>query len=312
MNLNRNVHLDRTANLDRTATLSRTVTLSRAGRALAAIGMLGVASLLLAGCSSASPEAAAETQQQGEPAPEAAERGPMGVSGKIAVVKDGLLQVQDDDSQTAVTFAGDTAITQQVPATLSDVVAGACITAIGGADGAALTSVTITQPVEGECSTGLGSMGGGPGGGAGGEAPEGFEPPTDGEMPAPPDGAEMPEGGFGGLTSGKVTAVNGSTIGVEAVSLDGGTSTQEVVADDATVFMKTESATSEALVVGACVVAVGEYEGEAYAAVSLAVSEAGDGGCGAGFGGADFGGGGRGPGGAPGGAGGDMTEREQQ
>lgn len=265
-------------------------------RIFAAVGLLGLASLSLVGCSSGSDEAAAETTQQEAQAPEGAARGPMGVSGTIAVVKDGLLQVQDSESQTAVSYTADTAITQQVEGALADISVGVCIMGMGGGEsGEALTTVTITQPVDGECTLGFG--GGMPGGGRGGEMPEGFEPPADGEMPEVPEGFEppadgqMPEmteggaGGFGGFSSGKVTAVNGSTITIETVSMDGGTGSEDVAVDESTAFLKTEDATSDALVVGACVVAVGEYEGEQYAAASLAVSESGEEGCSAGFGG---------------------------
>lgn len=299
-------------------------------KTLAAIGLLGLASLSLAGCAASSSQAA-DTSSQADQGAGGADQGPRGVSGEIAAVSDGVLQVQDSDSQTAVSYTSDTTITQQVSAALSDVASGVCITGMGGDDDSSpLASVTITQPVDGECSFGPGGGAGAPGGGSGApgggaDAAGGGTPPSDGQMPEPPSGSSesssqgssqsssgsaskgapggssdgapegMPEGGFGGFASGKVTAVNGSTITIDAVSMDGETSSKDVTVDDSTVFTKTEDATSDALAVGKCVVAMGDYSGEQYAATSLAVSDAGEDGCSAGFGG------GPGRGGNPGG-----------
>jgi len=253
---------------------------------LAALGALGLAALALTGCSASQDDAvAAEPAQQSGEAP--AEQLPRGVSGEIAAVTDGLLQVQGAETQTAVSYTADTAITQEVAAQLSDVVVGVCIAGFGGSDDSsgALTGVAITQPVDGECSAGLGGRGG-MGGGMpeglpeGAEPPEGFEPPADGGMPEDP-----PQGGFGGASRGMVTAVDGTTITIDAVSMGGETSSQDVLVDDATAFTRTAEASSDALAAGACVVATGEYSGDRYAATSLAVSEPGDDGCNAGFGG---------------------------
>lgn len=257
---------------------------------LAALAALGIAALALTGCSSSQDDAvAAEPAQQSGEAP--AEQLPRGVSGEIAAATDGLLQVQDAETQTAVSYTADTAITQEVAAQLSDIVVGVCITGFGGGDESseALTDVAIAEPVDGECSAGFGGRGGIDGGmpeglPEGAEPPEGFEPPADGEMPE-----GMPEGRFGGISSGMVTAVDGTTITIDAVSMGGEASSQDVLVDDATAFTRTAEATSDALTAGACVVAAGEYSGDRYAATSLAVSEAGDDGCNAGFGG--FGGG---------------------
>jgi len=304
-------------------------------KSIAGIAVLGLASIALAGCS-ASAEAASYSAATTADTPAQSE--PRGVSGTIATVSDSLLQVQDADSQTAVTFTAATTITNQISASLSDIVAGACIMASGSMNdsgnastseesSSSVTTVRITEPVDGECVGGFAAMSGGMPGGGGtppndGEMPEGG--PDGGEMPEMPDGApadgempEMPGGGMGGFVSGKVTAVSGNTITVESVSLAGqgaegdsaesdsaeGSSAEESGATETTVdeitvdadtdYTKTVSATSEELVAGACVTAMGEYEGEKYAATSLAVSEAGDEGCNTGFGGG-FGGEGRG------------------
>ncbi|MFC7765513.1 hypothetical protein [Leucobacter soli] len=108
------------------------------------------------------------------------------MSGSIAVVQDGLLQVQDSDSQTAVAYDDDTTITQQVSASLADVATGVCITGVsdvsGGEGSEALTTVMITDAVGGECSPGFGGMRGGANPGQEG-APDGAAPPRAGRCP---------------------------------------------------------------------------------------------------------------------------------
>lgn len=270
-------------------------------RILAVIGAAGIAALALSGCSS-SPADSAAAEPARESGQNSADPQPRGVSGEIAAASDGLLQVQDAQSQTAVSYTADTGITREVAAQLSDVAVGVCVTGIGGGESSeALTGVTISEAVDGACASGPGGRGG-----AGGEMPEGFEPPTGGEAPEGlPEGAEPPEdggqpadgerpegmpegmapGGPGGFSTGIVTAVDETTITIDAVAMDGETSPQELVVDDATAFTRVAAATSEALATGACVVATGEYDGDRYAATSLAVSEPGEDGCNAGFGG---------------------------
>ncbi len=270
--------------------------LTARSQAVAAMGVLSLSAFALVGCSSSGDDSAAAQQPVGTA--QAEQTMPRGVSGEIAYVDGDTLQVQGSDSQTAVTFTSDTVITQEVAAALSDVTAGVCITGIGE-EGVALTSVAIADAVDGECAFGFGGGAFGFGGGAGFDPenlPEGVEPPSgDGQrpnMPEMPEGGEMPEtpdgapdgAGFGGLASGLVTAVDGSTFTVESTSMGGETSSQEFTVDDATSFTRTQTAGSEALAVGACAVAAGEYVGESYAATSIAVSEAGDAGCDSGFG----------------------------
>jgi hypothetical protein len=120
--------------------------------------------------------------------------------------------------------------------------------------------------------------------------------PTDGTQPsgAPTD---FPGGGdFGTFVTGKVTAVSGSTITVDAVGADDATTSTDVTVDDDTAFTVTVAADATTLVVGQCVAAQGEAdEAGGFAATSLTVSTPGDDGCTARFGG--------GQGGFPGGGG---------
>ncbi|MGD8195458.1 hypothetical protein ACEXQB_013285 [Herbiconiux sp. P18] len=273
----------------------------------------------LSACASAGSEAASGSAPA-TAAPDAGgqqgSQGGGGVSGEIAAISGSTLQVQDDSSQTAVTYGDSTTITRTVTATTADITVGSCVTAVIGSPGdtsttdaatAAAGTVTVTAAVDGACDAGFGFGGGG---GAGGSLPEGMTPPTgmpDDASGSLPDGVAptgAPEGGmgsFGGFTSGLVTAVSGDTITVDATSADGSTESSEITLDGSTVVTKTETADASALTVGACVTAMGDSDDSGtMAATALAVSTAGDDGCStrSGFGGM----GGPGAGGGAGGS----------
>ena len=76
-------------------------------------------------------------EQSGTP-PQGGQGRMPGASGLIAEVKDETAYVQGSDGQTAVTWTGDTAFTQQVTAATSDIAVGSCVVAMGeaGDDGA--------------------------------------------------------------------------------------------------------------------------------------------------------------------------------
>ncbi|SDY83476.1 DUF5666 domain-containing protein [Herbiconiux ginsengi] len=303
-----------------------TSTRPRSARLGVALGVAGLAGVLALSACSSSGDAA--TSATGAPstaaagAPVAGAPGGGGVSGEIAAISGSTLQVQDTDSQTAVTYTADTAITRTVEAALADVTSGVCVTAFTGgmpaSDGAtddsaddsgAATSVIISAAVDGDCAAGA-FPGGGSGFGGGApptDLPEGMTPPTDmpeGMTPPTdiPDGA-MPTGapgagGFGGLTTGLVTAVSGTGFTVQATDAEGTASTEDVTVDDSTTFTRTETTDASSLVVGACVTAMGEADDKGtVTATTLAVSAAGDDGCSTGFG-RPGAGGGRGPAGS--------------
>lgn len=233
--------------------------------------------------SSAAGTQAPVTQQGGRP-------GGGGTTGEIAAVSDALLQVQGDDGQTAVTWDDATTISQTVTVALADVTVGSCVVAMtsGDDDAAAATSVTISVATDGECAGGFGGGGAVPGG----------EAPPDGAMPdgAPtgsPDGELPADGGFGAVTAGLVTAVDGSTITVQSGD-DSAAST--VTVDDATTYTSTVTADPTAIAVGRCVTVQGEADTSGQvAATALLLSDATDDGCSTGFAGM---GGGQRPGGA--------------
>lgn len=162
--------------------------------------VLAVGVLVLSGCSAAASGSAATSAT---PAPEGAAGGAAagpgafggGVSGEIAAVSGTTLQVQDDSSQTAVTYTATTAITQTVEASLGDVAVGSCVT-ISSADDVA-TTVVVSAAVDGSCAgIGVGGAGGFGGVGGAGGAGGGFSPGA-GELPEgmPTDAPTAPGAG---------------------------------------------------------------------------------------------------------------------
>ncbi|MDN4476133.1 hypothetical protein QQX09_09740 [Demequina sp. SYSU T00192] len=279
---------------------------------------------LLAGCSSgeaatsdeaAAPAASSDAVLGTVEGMDGMEREPSGITGEVAYASDGLAQVQDGSTQTAVSWTDDTEFTQQVEIALADIAEGACVVATLDDDGAA-SAISVTEADDdGECSLGFGGMGGRMGGGMpDGEMPDGAEMPTDlpsggtelGEVPsdmpsgAPGDG-EMPAGGFDGSSrvAGAVAAVTGDGLTVEGTD---GEETDVAVADDVTIT-GTEAADADAVAVGMCLTAAGEADDAGgYAATTVAVFDAGDDGC---VSASAFGGGRGGMQGGPGGAPGD-------
>lgn len=298
----------------------------RSPTALVAAGSVGLV-LALAGCSSsgeATPDASQPETEQGDApqgAPQAGVRAP-GVSGEVAAVNGTTAQVQDSESQTAVSWSDDTTITVAVDGTLADVIVGSCIVAIvgvlpgeeaeGSAESSTATSAVVSQPVDGECTAGFG--GAFPGGGFPGEGEPPGGSPTDlpSDMPGRPEDApsDMPsgapggEGGppggvgvFGGVTTGSVTAVDRSAITVSTSSPEGESAAESVTVDNATTYTVQRAGANADVVVGQCVSALGETDDSgALTATSLSLSTPGDEGCTSGFPG--------GRGGFPGGAGG--------
>ncbi|MFV0633189.1 hypothetical protein [Demequina sp.] len=289
------------------------------GTAIAAC--LGLA--LLAGCSSQdatedTTDAAAATPESSEQPVEQERSMPSGISGEIAYVSDGVAQVQDGDSQTAVRYTDDTTFTEEVEIALADIAVGSCVRVSVEDDVA--TSVAVTEADEdGECSSGFGGGGRVPGGDGtqGGEPgemptamPEGGMPEGEmpdggerGEMPTAMPEGEMPEmpsddgqmpGGFGDMVIGAVTAVEDGSLTIESTD---GESTVVTVGADATIT-GTQATTADAVAVGLCLTAQGEEDGSGgYDATEIALSAAGEEGC---FSTSDFGGMG---GGMPGGTG---------
>ena len=83
--------------------------------------------LALAGCATTDTAEEAVEATDTAAAQAAPERVASGVTGEIADVADGLMQVQDTESQTAVSYTDDTTITAQVSGSLSDLEVGDCV-----------------------------------------------------------------------------------------------------------------------------------------------------------------------------------------
>lgn len=238
-------------------------------------------------------------EQSGTP-PQGGQGRMPGASGLIAEVKDETAYVQGSDGQTAVTWTGDTAFTQQVTAATSDIAVGSCVVAMGEAsdDGViAATTVTLSEAVDGECAQGFGGMGGGGGLPGGGTPPSGL--PEGGMQSGMPEGgmpSGMPEdgerpsggpgGGFGGFAVGLVTAVDGDTITVEGAGFgqDAEATTSTVALSGSTTVTTTAEASADDVEEGLCVTAMGEVDDVgAVTAATMQLSEPTDGQCGGGF-----------------------------
>ncbi|MFT4166795.1 MAG: hypothetical protein QM650_16280, partial [Microlunatus sp.] len=134
--------------------------------------------LLLAGCSSASSTANPSDQ----PSASAGARGgrtgggqggggngPGRVSGEIAAVNGKTLQIQNGESQTAVTYSSSTTFLSRVTGKVSDIEVGDCVTVSSSSTDEKATTITATSvaaspATKGECSSGGGAGGGGGGG----------------------------------------------------------------------------------------------------------------------------------------------------
>ena len=278
---------------------------SAAGRRWApALAGVGIAVLALTACggggATATPAAtiASSAAPGSSPTPTAGPAAFPGVVGTAAAVSGSSLEVQNPTSgQVTVTFTASTPITDTVSVTSKDVTVGSCVTVVGkpSAAGAAAksvtaTSVTISAPVKGDCTSAGGFGGGGFGGFGGGQ---GTASPRPSFSPRPrPTGSRgaFGNGTFGGA-DGKVTSVSASGFVVEARSRTAGSGTATdtsvtVITTSASTYLKTVTASASALKVGLCITAVGTPNSiGAVAARSIRISQPGPSGCVSGFGG---------------------------
>lgn len=223
------------------------------------------------------------------------------VAGLLAAMSGNTLQVQNADSQTAVTYGDGTTFTSTTAVTLAEVTVGSCVVVrsaaptstptatpgpVGtGVAGVTATLVSITAPVKGACArpaTG--------GRGSGGMRPSGA--PTGPAGGGAPSGAPGGRGrSFGGATFGTVTAVTGATFTVQSVrraaaggasQTSGAVTLVSVTTTAATTFSRTERATAAVLKVGVCVTARGLLDSSGsgtLAATSIALRPAVNGSC---------------------------------
>lgn len=273
--------------------MTNTSSATRRSRNLASIAVLSCSLLLLAGCSSATSNASpgdqssasARSGQGGQNGRGGGFGGndPGRVSGEVAAVNGKTLQIQDGESQTAVTYSSSTTFLSRVTGKVSDISVGECVTVFSSASDENATSVTATSvtasaATKGDCESGFGGMGGGGGMSGGGRGARPSAAPSDAPSGAP---SGMPNSGSR-PRSGKVTAVKGDTITVAATqarSKDTTTLTVTTTAD--TTVTITKSAQASAAKVGMCATANGKADDTgAVAAQSITVYKAGDAGCG--------------------------------
>jgi hypothetical protein len=252
-----------------------------------AIGFVGLAcgALVLAGCASTGASSSPTPASTAQPVQGARPQG-NGLTGTIAAVSTGSLEVQSSSTQTTVSYTSATKISQTVAATASAVTVGSCITesTVPASSGSAATkTIAVRAAVSGKCA--VGGFGGAPTGGAGGGASGRTRPsgaPTTGSGKQGAGGA----GGFTRPVSGMVTAVSGTAIAVSTTSQAGKATTSKITVGSDTKYTATATATSAALVVNRCVTAMGKTNTSGdLAATNLVVSTAGASGCDAGCGG---------------------------
>jgi hypothetical protein len=243
-----------------------------------------------------------------------------GASGSVASVSGSTMEVQSTAAQTSVSWTATTTFSETATKTVSDVAVGDCVTATGtpakkSKTTIAARSVTISKPsTSGACTQGRFAAGGS---GSGGTPPRGSFPGTGsggrsaGGRPSFAGGANFAVG------TGKVTAVNGSTISVSGTLLSqlfnraakkptsktakkpGALKTQnlKITTGKSTTLSETVSATSTAIAVGDCVSAFGNPGTTgAVTATTVRITSTGGKTCSSGFGafGGGFGGGGQG------------------
>jgi hypothetical protein len=257
----------------------------------ALLGAAGViASLGIAACGSASASGAST------PSTSPSSGGRTGLArnatfGQLVRINGSTLILSSSTGDSTVTYATTTTITQTSTGSLANVTPGLCITAAGTKDATGTlvaTTVLLSAPVSGSCTTGFR-------GGAGGT----FSPPA-GATPrpsfSPPAGA--------GSARGLVKSVTGTSVTLTETT---GTTTTTVTINVPTTVKVTTSSVVQpsALQTGQCLTALGTKNSSGtVAARSLSITPAGANGCTAGFGRGGFGGGGGGFGGGGGGFGG--------
>ena len=262
---------------------------------------------------------------------------PSGATGSVAALSGTSMEVQNASTgQTTVNWTTTTTFSKSATEAVSAITVGDCVTATGSASKKSKTTIaarnlTVSTPSSSGTCGGVG--GGGPGAfriGTGSGAPPagGFRfrggSAEGGTRPSFPTGGRA--GNFAkqfanlAIASGKVTAVNGSTLTVSGVSISGGnfaarnktsksktptkpkTETLKVTTSSSTPVNTTQTVSSTALAVGDCVSAFGPAATNgSVTATTVRITSTGGGTCTGGFGGP--GGGGFFRSGGPGGSG---------
>lgn len=242
---------------------------------LAVLAVAGLTALSMAACSSSnksSPTTSTSTSTSvvtstiTSPAPASGEAR---VSGLIAYVAGNSIRVtKADNSTAAVNFTSTTKVTETIPAALTDVISGSCVTVrptqeAQGGQPVTAASVKVSPSVNGACPAKPAAQGSGPG--------STTPPPPGSSAPAPKPAP----------VRGSVASVSGNTINVTGTDTSGNTTQTAVTVDDKTKYSKQTSATTDAIAQGKCLWARGTMDnGGALQATSINVRQANDGKCG--------------------------------
>ena len=243
----------------------------------AVLAVTGAAALSIAACSSSntsspttSPSSAASSPTTSQTTPSAPANGQARVSGLIASVSGNAVQVtQNENGNATVDFTPSTKINEVVPAALSDVTTGSCVTVQPGHEesqgGQPVTAATVRvrAAADGKCPQ---AKAGAPGSGPGSTTPA-------------PSGSPAKRSAM----QGTVASVAGNTINITSTDASGNTAQTAVTVNDKTKYTKQASATSQAVSAGKCIAAWGTKDGGGkLQATTLDLRPANDGKCGRG------------------------------
>ena len=243
----------------------------------AVLAVTGAAALSIAACGSSntsspttSPSSAASSPTTSQTTPSAPANGQARVSGLIASVSGNAVQVtQNENGNATVDFTPSTKINEVVPAALSDVTTGSCVTVQPGHEesqgGQPVTAATVRvrAAADGKCPQ---AKAGAPGSGPGSTTPA-------------PSGSPAKRSAM----QGTVASVAGNTINITSTDASGNTAQTAVTVNDKTKYTKQASATSQAVSAGKCIAAWGTKDGGGkLQATTLDLRPANDGKCGRG------------------------------
>ena len=243
----------------------------------AVLAVTGAAALSIAACGSSntsspttSPSSAASSPTTSQTTTPAPANGQARVSGLIASVSGNAVQVtQNENGNATVDFTPSTKINEVVPAALSDVTTGSCVTVQPGHEesqgGQPVTAATVRvrAAADGKCPQ---AKAGAPGSGPGSTTPA-------------PSGSPAKRSAM----QGTVASVAGNTINITSTDASGNTAQTAVTVNDKTKYTKQASATSQAVSAGKCIAAWGTKDGSGtMQATTLDLRPANDGKCGRG------------------------------
>jgi hypothetical protein len=245
--------------------MSRTPRLTR----LTIFAVAGATALSVAACGSsnnAKPTSSSTPASTGaaSSAPGAQAKGKDFVSGMIASVSGNAAQVTQQSGPATVDFSPSTKVTEITAASLTDVTAGRCVSALPAREaapsaGGPVTAqlVRLSAPVDGKCPQ--------------------VKPPAGKSTPAPSPG---PAPAAPRVVRGTVASVAGNTITVTDTDANGNPSQTTVTVTDQTKYTQSAVTTTQAITQGKCLAARGTKDsGGALQATMIHLQPAENGNC---------------------------------